>query len=251
MLEVMATRQAASLQRRAPHQTRRGRSSLVQGLLAYYRLDEATGQMRYDTCSAYHLADVNSAEQIDGAIGKAMRAESTGGRYLALAGGAPGALRGGGNDLTVSTWMRVRGWPGSFSGALGIYNYTTNNRCWGVFLDGGQTKIRFAVSSDGTNAPAEYHVVETAAVSLNQWYHVLCEVDFGNGLIAIAIDSGTPVTAVHIDGAFGASNENLFLGRTGDYASPSDVDLDDTAIWRRLLTQHEKTLLASRKEYPF
>lgn len=147
------------------------------------------------------------------------------------------------NGQSLSFWMNITAFPtsstsesilfskqvGSGSSALGFAISLSSN---------GYLNYRIGNGQSGTNGGVLFN-----AVSLNQWYHVICQ--FQNGLMSVYFNGqlsqsvtlsstvavGTSIGPMIIgDDTWGASNALNFSGR-----------MDDIAIFTRSLNQQEIT----------
>ena len=209
-------------------------------LIAWWQLEEATGATRLDeTVNNLDLTDFNTVEQVAGHLLNAGQFTKTNSEYLRIADTNLLSIETG-ESFTLSSWPRPEDlldsmdycskWDGATNFEyIAQYNFTSNKYSW-VVRD---------TASNNRTVDATNFGNPTAKV----FVHILTEYEAGVG-IRIRVNNGTPnslsfATTVNTTGA------NFLLGAR---AHPTigavwNGRIDQTIIWKRILTADEITFL--------
>jgi hypothetical protein len=231
------------------HISREWISSTIEGLTAWWPLDESIGNIAYDVIGQQHgmLYYTEQNDRVPSGAGYVLGldgvAESDGlGEYLRL----PCVAR---NDFSIAFWMRTnqfasageQWWHGK-----GLIDAIAT----GVRNDFGISLLRDKAAF-GVNGPATGDVTIQSATAINDgyWHH-----------ITAARDSTTGVMKLYVDGVL----EAVGTGAAGTLTGPSrmlvgSINLlsgkylrgyfDDIRVYDRVLTTEEIVLL-TQKEFP-
>lgn len=224
-----------------PAQVASWRPSLLNGLVAYWPLDEASGT-RYCVVCTNHLADFNSVSSADGIISNGITNNGTTTKYLAAQSTLFSFTT---NNFSVSAWCYFSN-TGTDNDYIGIYNGSANRRSWLLGIVSG--KLTAQISTNGTSR------ITTLQTTLSQgaWHHVVFSVSNAVGLL---YTNGTISGTLSLNSAlFYNGTEPLTLGRKYDEFTPMVGKLDESAIWNRVLTANEVRLLYNigrGRRFPF
>jgi len=203
-------------------------STLTDGLVAHWRLEEASGA-RNDSKGATLLNDNKGVTQGAGRIGQAARFAAAAGQSLSAADNAE--LSTGDLDFTGSLWVRFE--------TLGRYQHLmTKGGEYDLYLDGIEgNRLKFLVHYAGGGRAA----ISGESLSAEVWHHVLFWHDSANDLVGLSVDGGPPLTAQ----TAGAPADTPGLFRLGDNGWNNYLDgrLDEVSLWKRLLTPAERAAL--------
>lgn len=161
----------------APH-ARWGGTSVL-----YFALDEASGN-RTALVGGMTLADNNTVGSTTGKIGNAASFVAANNEYLSVADNDLCEL--GTGDFTISAWLQRQSGGSSYQVALGKDD--TANREYALYFkfnDAEQVTFILHGTTGGQ--------VDSAALSLNTWYHVV--VTREGSTLSLYINNGAPVTA--------------------------------------------------------
>jgi hypothetical protein len=214
-------------------------SPLLDGLIAYWKLDEASGT-RIDSAGSNNLADNGSVGSATGIQGNA--AQFDGSNYLSLASNPDVQMNG---DYTIACWVYLGVLDGSnqmiaSKDVLGGREYTLT-----VSAD-----FRFSIPGGGT-------VIEKTSPSTNTWYFLVAEYRSSDNRIRLILNDDTP-NVVTISSAVTPGNAEFqvgareFSGAEGFISNGSRID--ELGIWKRILTAAEITQLhnsGAATTYPF
>jgi hypothetical protein len=212
--------------------------ALTDNLLAYWELDEGSGQ-RNDSHGSRHLTDNNTVATGTGPdSGTCADIEAGNFEWLDTADHAD--ISCGDTDFTINLWVNFETGGAFKIVATKGYGYTTNYE-WALFTD-TNSKLQFNVN----NGAATVGSVSTtgAAVSTATWYMVTMWHDSvaGSNNIGIAVNAGTADTATHLTGV-NDGTRSLEFGRTEGGALYFDGKLAYAGMWRRVLSGAERTSL--------
>jgi hypothetical protein len=217
------------------------------GLVAYYKLEEASG-IRYDAKGNNHLSATNTPGSAAGKIGNALSTVAASSQYLSIASNSNFAMSS--TDFTVACWVYLNSKP-AVEGICGKYGASPNEEYW-VSYESAADRFKFKVSKDGTTGNRiTIQADNFGSPSTATWYFIVCWFDSAAGLINISINNGTPNSAACAT-AFAATN-NFNIGQEGA-GSYFDGRIDSLGVWKRVLTATEKTNLyngGTGLDYPF
>lgn len=231
------------------------------GLMAYWKLDEASGATATDQLGNWDLSFVSDPSWASsGKINNAIDFGTASERYLEKT----GISSGNKNTYTLSAWIYLQDGSSDAKNIMGI-NSGAN------ISNAGAAEVKIYLSQ-GNNLVASYHTVDGmtgpmlrisgAAVPLDTWTHVAGIVD--NGEIRLFIN-GEIDTANSIQNAINTAPLNFTGGRVtvgnarlynGNYIQGRWFRgrIDEAAIWSRPLTGTEIKLLYNNGQgiqYPF
>ena len=197
-----------------------------QGLVAYYKLEEASGtRVNAANPGTYDLTDVNTVTSATGKSGDAGQFTAANSEYLKYT----GAVLGADANVTFACWVKLD--------SLG-----TNSFCNDA---GGNFLVRVGGSGDieiFTRGFADTKATSGAPVTVDGlWHFVVAYHDADNNLLGISVDGGAVVTA-----ATGGANNALtdfYVGARSAALQFFDGQLDEAALWNRVLSADEITAL--------
>lgn len=208
-------------------------NSLLNGLVVYWSLDEASGNRVADwqDRTGLTLVDNNTVTQADGRIGKAAEFTAANSETLTLADNA--SLSVGNFDFTIAVWVYL----GNQSTDRRVYHkgrgLAANEFAYALRYRQAGNHMRFAIS-DGSSATG---VNSTETTSGSTWYLVVCQHDAAGDTIGVSVNGGAFTTAAWTTGSFDDADQ-LILG--SDTAGTFyDGRIDALMMWKRKLTAAE------------
>jgi hypothetical protein len=221
-------------------------SSLLNGLVAYWRMDESSGNAADATGNGFTATNVGTVTYTTGKINNGALLSDTGPKYF---------------DLGSSSSLN----PPAFSFAAWV-NFSTLVNSNGLanaihFREVDGTHFNFLyVRPSGLlacyvygNGSVSYDETGSHALSLNQWHHLVMTYDSVSGLVGYvngAVDgtaaANGPIAAIAANSYIG--HNNLSSGR-----EPNAI-IDEAGIWSRAITSAEVTALYNfglGTTYPF
>lgn len=200
-------------------------SSLLTGLVSYYKLDEGSGT-RIDSHGSNNLVDSGSTPNIVGIQGNA--ASFSNSTYLSS---SSTDFRFGDEDFTIAGWIRRNA---STFIAFGRYS-TTGQKCYGLRVVNGVA--RFYVTDNGST---DVFVETASGIAFADWAFVAMWHDSVNDTISVQLNDDVPVSVTHTTGVFaGTVAFTVGAGTGGDQSA--NADMDEIGIWNRVLTTQERT----------
>jgi hypothetical protein len=217
-------------------------TSLVTDLIAWYSLNETSGNMIDAHTGGLDLTLVGAVGSATGKVGNCRDFSGSDSNYGTS---NAAALKLGDEDFYIAFWIQFDSLAGDRF-PLGRWDFTGDNRSIGLNVPSATNRPQFFVSSDGTN-PAVTAVVWGSAISTSTWYFVECYHDAANNEIGIALDGGTFVTASHSTGVWDGGTMPFTLGRVStsgsSFGTALDGRFDEVAVWGRILTAGERATL--------
>lgn len=225
-------------------------STLLNNLVAYWKLNESSGSTRIDSLGVSNLSDNNTVTSGPGVISNSAIFSNASGNFLSVADNSALSM-GAGVRFTIAGWFNLT----TFTENLGFLSKWLGNpgmREYHIYVvSAGVHVIRFGVrgADDVTNQTVD--AATFGALPTATWLFFCCYYDGVN--IGISVNNGSfdtsPFTA---DVQDGTSDFNLGTSATLD--PTLDCKLDEIGIWKRVLTSGEITTLyngGAGKTYPF
>jgi hypothetical protein len=217
-----------------------GTPSYMTGCLAWWRLEEASGN-RVDSVSALALAPQGSVGTLTNAAGKtgsALAMNGTTGAYLSLADTATVSV-GTSTSFTIACWVYFQaGTGGAEWGMVGKGNVSsTQNTCeYHWYL--AASAFRFVVGNGSSRVDRAYPGLTATA---GQWYFLVGWWDAGT--LSLQINNGTVDSSAWAAGSYD-STLPFEVGRQLGYTAATSYlngRVDNIMFWRRALTTQERT----------
>jgi hypothetical protein len=234
-----ANRQATVLRRRympyeyqlivAASQMQRGQGraalpSLLNGLVAYWKLDETSGT-RFDSAGTNNLTDSSSVGATIGKQGNAASFVASSSDYLTLASSSFGLT----DAMSLSFWVKLSA-TGTFMTLFQLGEPSTPGSWLLQKIDTGA--LRFVPYPTTIN---DFHDSPVLLTSTGIWYHVVFTINSSGAALVYLNGSSNAMTGTR---AIGSSGSLQFsVGRRDDLASQYfDGAIDEPGIWSRVLT---------------
>lgn len=222
-------------------------STLLDGILAYYKLDEASSP-RVDSIGSNDLTKLLSVDPGNntGKVGSC--ADFTSNTILK---GSPLDIPG---DFTIACWVNFQSDVG-VNGILGSFDDNTGNHKAFYLSAPSSLTPQWYVNPDGgvfTGTILNYG----SSVSTGIWYFFTCWLDTTNNTINLRVnnDTANEVSTSYTGGVY----NNMTVWEMGTYdsnlARAFQGCLDEVGVWTRVLTDEEITELyngGSGLTYPF
>lgn len=231
-----------------------GSSSLLTGLVAYWKLDEASGA-RSDSVGGQTLTDNNTVTSAAGKVSNAGGFELDNTEYLSHADSATLSL-GSDTDFTIACWVKLES-KGAFDGGIVVkdnggiahgleteYGLAMNNA--------GSDRFRFAVGNNVTFAEVDANTL--GSPSLATWYFIVAWHDSTANTINIQVNNGTADSAAWSGGTYDGTSDTWIGSEPASAARAFDGLIDEVGFWKRVLTAGERTTLynsGNGTTYPF
>jgi hypothetical protein len=227
--------------------------ALTTGLLAYYRLDDQSGDSADATGNGYNLTNTNTVTYDAGVINNGADF-GTANTNKTLRTASNYGLTGT-SSITISMWVKLNTEIGSggFWSLFSSGNSTTHT-AFEIFYDynGGTRRIEMSYSQFGVGSTwATYNVT----MGTSNWYHLVLTYDASIHKVAGYVNN-VALTAVSAsgNGTSGGSNYTsmaCFYDASGGFAS---IKADEVGVWNRVLTSTEVSQLYNSGKsiaYPF
>lgn len=213
-------------------------STLNTSLIAYWKLDEASGT-RVDsepTGTPQDLTDNNTVTSNTGIISNAGQFTSANSEYLSRADSAE--LSTGDIDYTFAFWVLMDSKAATLN-FVNKYTVTGNQREYSARYDQPTDRFTFLVSPDGivatTVTASTFGTPSTAT-----WYAIVVKHDATANIIGVSVNNGAFDTAAHTTGSFD-STAAFHVGASGTPAAFMNGRIDEGAFWKKVLSAAEIT----------
>lgn len=228
--------------------------SLKTGLVAYWKLNEASNTSRLDSSgNGNTLTDhgSNVATTASGQLGSGLSLAASTSAYLEV---ADTNLPHGDSDLTISTWIWLN------SGNAGTYavvakNGFSPNLGWIMQYNAGTGRLAWIASMNGTSAATVCPSFDGATISADAWHHYVVWYRASDDTMGLYIDNVSRGSCAP-GGSFFDQRTNYTVGGSPLSATPRmwPGKIDEVAIWSRVLSASEVAALYNAKNgvtYPF
>ena len=212
-----------------------GGSSLLTDLIAYWKLDQSSG-VRYDSTSRHlDLTDNNSVGSTSGKIGNA--ASFDGENYLSTV-NLNSLLAG--YSFTVAFWARFN-FSLQSSSNPGLVTSWDSGGAYNLRVVSGPNTVNLYMGGTGE--------ISAAAPTDSDWHHYAVRFNATTLNYDLWLDGALVATGTN--GSISTWNNGLLFGRFDNFLVG---DLDETGLWKKVLTPDEITALYNMdngKTYPF
>ena len=208
--------------------------SLLDNLISYWKLDEASGNA-IDSHGTNTLTDENTVGTAAGKISNARDFEANNAERFFIASNA--SLQTGDIDFTFSFWMNPET-VGNFAVMVNKSGAAAADREYAVY-NSFANQLNFFIYDPAGNI---VNVNSGVSLIVGTWFHVLVWHDSVANQIAISVNNATPVTLSHSTGVR-TNNFEFQLGARKDQGFFYDGLIDECGFWKRVLTPAERTAL--------
>jgi hypothetical protein len=213
--------------------------SLLDDLVSYWKLDEASGDA-LDAHGSNTLAAVNAPGSAAGKIntGRTFGGNASGQKFT-IADNA--SLSMGDLDFTISAWVKLESKPaGNAMNVVAKRNLGGGNLEYWLRWLNTTDRFQFVVTPDGST-----QTIVTADFlgppSLGAWYHLVCWHDSAGDQILLQVNNGMVSHIAHGSGVFNGASD-FWMGDSNT-AEVWDGVLDEIGIWKRVLLPSERSAL--------
>lgn len=227
--------------------------ALLDGLQAYWKLEEPDAQTRLDSQGDHDLVDRQTVARIVGIVGSGASFIRANSEFLE-ASGSP-SISFGDEPFTVAHWVFLRNATNS-QGFLSKWIATTDDREYGTFYRQATNRYRFVVSPDGTGGGNAAGVETTNAPTVGQWQFLVAWHDPVANTINLQLNNDTPDSTAWANGVNDNPLKSIKLGVLNTAAGDefNDGAIDAVGIWNRVLTSSERAQLYNNGnglQFPF
>jgi hypothetical protein len=211
-------------------------STLLNGLVAYWKLEEASGT-RFDSSGAgINLTAINNPGNAAGKIGNALSTVAASSQHVGVTNNA--AMKWGGGDFSISYWVKYTT-IAAYPPTVGSYISADNTTVFQFTLSGarGGNDIIFAVGNAVASAVSV--ALKGPSPSTGVWYHVVGRYTQSTRVASIHVNgaAGTDGSALPSDPTTG--NVDFDLGGNLLLTGFQDGLIDEVSKWSRKLTTTE------------
>jgi len=229
-------------------------ASLSTNLIAYWRLEEASGTRldELNGCggSGCDLTDVNTVTQNTGKIGNSTQHTVANQEYLTHVDDADLSMCD--CDFTMAAWVYLDTKTVTRA-IIGKYATSGNHREYAVRYSSTTDRFELLLSSAGTASDVFMQANNAGSPSTATWYLIVVWHDSVNNVAGIQVNDGTPNTVAYSLGV-NDNTSTLDIGSQDAALVPMDGRIDAVGIWKRMLTSTERSYLwngGAGCEYPF
>ncbi len=214
--------------------------ALIDNLVAFWELEEASGTRADSTASGLDLTDTNTVTQATGKVGQS--AQFTRANSETLIHGNVSALQTGDIDFTIQAWVYLDSKPAGTQMRIVSRAPGAGSSEWYLTYYEPTNHFYFGVSNDGTSF-FQVEATTFGAVSLSTWTLVHCWHDSVNNLIGIAVNGGAADTVSHSLGVYFGTNTLALSGLSDQSGFFYDGRMDQVGFWKRVVGSTDRSLL--------
>jgi hypothetical protein len=218
---------------------------LLNTLISYWKMDEASGNRADSTATANTLTDGNTVTTGTGKINNSAHFTQANSESLSHASNASLQVTG---DFTFSCWVKLTTQTG-FGGVGAILTKATADgaafRDYQLMYESSTNGFYFSASVTGVGATATEYAVSAQPIANGVWTHVVVWKDTATGQVYIRINdttthqSTTAPALVQSAAVFVIGARNYTAGQEAFL----DGDIDEVGFWKRKLNSAEITAL--------
>ncbi len=208
-------------------------ASLLDGLVSYWKLDEASGNA-IDAHGSNNYIDENSVGSAAGKINSARVFIRDSGKRLYQPSNS--SLAVGDIDFTISQWVYFN----TVTNFEFLYNKSSNLVAGQEFAVFVNTRLAFFVRDPAGNAS---EVLSSAAIPTGQWLHVVAWHDSVANEIGLQINNASAFIQAHSTGVRTGTQEVELGARKSQNLFRLNGLLDEVGFWKRMLTPAERAAL--------
>jgi trimeric autotransporter adhesin len=221
-------------------------SSLLTGLLGYWKLDATTGTQENDSVGTNHMTVTGATVNATGKLGKAL--DFTGTSNVASA--AYSSSMAFTNDkCTVSLWVKLDTLPSVAGRSYTLFRMekdTAPGFAVNLRIDYQTNFVGFSVA-DNTGTIHGNESADNSISSTGTWYHIV-GVNVGAGSHAKVFINGTDAwswTSANFAGTIGPYDMPVHIGNFADSTGNEAPDgiIDEVGVWDRALSDTEVATL--------
>lgn len=220
--------------------------ALIDGLVSYWKLDEASGNAT-DSVGSNTLTNVNSSVRATGKINNGADLESGSAQYFSIADASQSGLDFGTGDFTFNIWIKPESIGTNGDGFFSKGSGGGNSQYWMRFNNNTGNVLRFLTTQGSSESSVS---TSAAGISVGNWYMLTFK--RSGTTLSIKVNAGTAVTATGT--VRNCDNASAFLLGAGPGNQPFDGILDEVGVWNRATTDEEDTQLynaGAGLSYPF
>ena len=216
-------------------------NSLTNNLLAYWKLDEASGT-RFDSFSNLNLNQINDPLSVVGIRNQAANLVRANSQIFYI---HTASLSVAGSSFTVSSWVYLASTSGVTETRYIVrQNNTVSQPAWDMYIDETDMRPVFEVLTDGAAVYRDVKANSAAALLVGSWYNIIGWLSDG---LHIGISVNLSVnTALWVGAATNSGLKTFTIGGQSNGATiTSNIDsrVDEVSLWNRGLSLTERQQL--------
>lgn len=212
-----------------------GGNGLLTGLVAYWGLDEASGNALDKHTNGLTLTAANAPGNAAGQVYATARTGNNINQYFYRT--AEAALQLGDIDFALAAWIYPA--DAANNAICAVYGLVEANRAILFNVNAGNCGF-YCTNSSGTQTP-----VITAGIDTNTWNFCMAWHDAAANKIYVQVNDGTPSEAAHTGGARISTDTWTIAALSGNvFGIPLNGRIGPVAMWKnRTLSAADRTLL--------
>jgi hypothetical protein len=221
------------------HGTNAPASTLGTNLIAYWKLDEVSGNRADSGANGLTLTDVNTVGSTTGKISLAGQFVWSGNDYLSHTDDP--LLSTGNIDYSFGVWVYLDS-KGVNHDILGKWG-GAGTREFLLFFSASADRFVYLISNDGTATGVTVTANNLGSPSLSTWYYIVIIHDSVNNTASIQVNNGAANSSAYTLGSIDGTAEFGIGSRVPHSGVYWDGRIDECAFWKKALSAGEVTEL--------
>lgn len=220
------------------------RSLLLDNLVAYWKLEEASGTRVDATGRGNDLTANNSPGNAAGVQGNALSVVQASSQSLTRA--VSSDLLLGDTDYTVTAWLNAT----QITNNKGVVGNGDGASTWDYQIYIDTSSIRASITRNGAAGAV---LTWGTPIVAGTWYFVVMTYTVATRFLRLSVDNGTMLAADNA-GAHNQTGTTFSIGRRPQGSSSMAGSIDEVGVWKRILTSAEITALynsGAGRSHPF
>lgn len=228
------------------------KSSLINNLVAYWKLDETTGT-RTDIVSGNNLSEsVTNILSGSGKIGVGRSVSLNGSTEYLLS--SSNLLEINNESFTIMCWVFNKAFSDPAAhGYIGKNNTSNNARSYILRYDTATTNYLLGLSANGIASSLNLTASNFGSPAIYNWHLLIGWWDKANSIAGISVNN-TVNTATYSAGIFNNTGTPFTIGAYANSTFYANALIDGCALWKRALSPAERLELWNGGygiDYPF
>lgn len=207
-------------------------NGLLNSLIAYWPLNEASGNALDAHTNGLVLTDTNTVTNAAGKVYATAR-QYTAANSESHTRASEALLSAGDVELTLCAWIYANTKTAGMA-VLGKYNNATGEREYGFQYDAAVDRLQFLVGNNTGSEASVLHADNYGAMSTGQWLMVIGWHDPAKNKIFLSVNNGAVNEVAHINGIVSGTRSFLIGARfvAGSMANYWNGRIGPVAMWK-------------------
>ena len=207
--------------------------STLTNLIAYWRMDEASGS-RYDSVGSMRLNQSGTVGSNTGKLGSKCASLSTTSCGMNIAGTVPSDFSG--NQLTLAGWYRIDSVTGATDYPIALIETTNGSTYRTLRIRYDNTTGLITAESSDESSNNVHSASDFGSLSTATWYHIIAT--WNATTVTLYVNDVATADAAHI-----SINSHLTISNVafGNSSSNHSFSADDWGVWDEIISSTDRS----------